>query len=100
LRRAAFPFATALDSAAMESFFSPLKTERIERIKPRTRQSKLDYIERFYNVTRRHSTIGPQPCWVRAQGGINLTMCPSNRQQRRPLFCVLPLNPTRGRQNP
>ena len=25
------------------------------------------------------------------QGGTNLTMRPSNRQQRRPLFCVLPL---------
>jgi putative transposase len=36
------------DNAAMESFFSSLKTER----------TVFDYIERFYNSKRRHSTIG------------------------------------------
>jgi putative transposase len=50
------------DNAAMESFFSSLKTERIARKTFRTRnQAKaevFDYIERFYNPTRRHSTLG------------------------------------------
>ena len=50
------------DNAAMESFFSSLKTERTARKTYRTRdQAKadvFDYIERFYNPRRRHSTIG------------------------------------------
>ncbi len=51
------------DNAAMESFFSTLKTERIYR-RPRyrtrdeARADVFDYIERFYNPRRRHSTIG------------------------------------------
>jgi len=50
------------DNAAMESFFSSLKTERIARKIYRTRNEAkadvFDYIERFYNTIRRHSTIG------------------------------------------
>ena len=50
------------DNAAMESFFSSLKIERIARKTYRTRdQAKadvFDYIERFYNPRRRHSTLG------------------------------------------
>ena len=50
------------DNAAMESFFSSLKTERIGKKVYRTRaQAKadvFDYIECFYNPTRRHSTLG------------------------------------------
>lgn len=50
------------DNAAMESFFSSLKTERTERKTYRTRNEPkanvFDYIERFYNAVRRHSTIG------------------------------------------
>jgi putative transposase len=50
------------DNAAMESFFSSLKTERVGRKIYRTRtQAKadvFDYIECFYNPTRRHSTLG------------------------------------------
>ena len=50
------------DNAAMESFFSSLKTERIARKTYRTRNQAradvFDYIERFYNPTRRHSTLG------------------------------------------
>ena len=50
------------DNAAMESFFSSLKTERTARKDYRTRNEAkadvFDYIERFYNPTRRHSTIG------------------------------------------
>ncbi|SKA29802.1 Integrase core domain-containing protein, partial [Enhydrobacter aerosaccus] len=50
------------DNAAMESFFSSLKTERTARKTYRTRNEAradvFDYIERFYNAARRHSTIG------------------------------------------
>lgn len=50
------------DNAAMESFFSSLKTERTARKVYRTRDDAradvFDYIERFYNRRRRHSTLG------------------------------------------
>ncbi len=50
------------DNAAMESFFSSLKTERTARKTYRTREEAkadvFDYIERFYNPKRRHSTLG------------------------------------------
>jgi len=50
------------DNSAMESFFSSMKTERISRKAYRTREQAradvFDYIERFYNPTRRHSTLG------------------------------------------
>ena len=50
------------DNAAMERFFSSLKTERTASKTYRTRaQAKadvFDYIERFYNPRRRHSTWG------------------------------------------
>lgn len=50
------------DHAAMESFFSSLKTERTAAKTYRTRAQAqadvFDYIERFYNPTRRHSTRG------------------------------------------
>ena len=50
------------DNAAMESFFSSLKTERIGRKTYRTRNHAkadgFDYIERFYNAVRPHSTLG------------------------------------------
>jgi putative transposase len=50
------------DNAAMESFFSSLKTERIRgriyRTRDQARANVFDYIERFYNPRRRHSTIG------------------------------------------
>ncbi len=49
------------DNAAMKSFFSSLKTERIARKTYRTRnqarQDVFDYIECFYNPARRHSTL-------------------------------------------
>ena len=49
-------------NAAMESFFSSLKTERTARKVYRTRDDAradvFDYIERFYNPRRRHSTLG------------------------------------------
>lgn len=50
------------DNSAMESFFSSLKIERIDRKTYRSRDEAradvFDYIERFYNPRRRHSTIG------------------------------------------
>jgi putative transposase len=50
------------DDAAMESFFSSLKTKRTARKLYRTRDEAkaeaIDYIDRFYNPRRRHSTIG------------------------------------------
>ena len=50
------------DNAAMESFFSSLKTERIARkiycTRNHAKAEVFDYIERFYNPTRRHSTLG------------------------------------------
>ena len=50
------------DNSAMESFFSSLKTERtsrkIYRSRTDARSDVFDYIERFYNPTRRHSTLG------------------------------------------
>jgi hypothetical protein len=50
------------DNAAMESFFSSLKSERIRRKTYRTRNRAkadvFDYTERFYNPTRCHSTLG------------------------------------------
>ena len=46
----------------MESFFSTLKTERTNRKRYESRNAAradvFDYIERFYNPTRRHSTLG------------------------------------------
>jgi putative transposase len=50
------------DNAAMESFFSSLKTERTAaktyRSRDEAKADVFDYIERFYNARRRHSTIG------------------------------------------
>ena len=50
------------DNAAMESFLSTLKTERTAGKTYRTRDAAradvFDHIERFYNLCRRHSTLG------------------------------------------
>jgi putative transposase len=50
------------DNAAMESFFSTMKTERTSKTNYTTRDEAradvFDYIERFYNHQRRHSTLG------------------------------------------
>jgi putative transposase len=49
------------DNSAMESFFSSMKSERVHRSRYRTRDDArsdiFDYIERFYNPQRRHSTL-------------------------------------------
>jgi putative transposase len=50
------------DNAVAESFFSSLKKERIRKRIYKTRASAkadiFDYIEAFYNRTRRHSHLG------------------------------------------
>jgi putative transposase len=50
------------DNSAMESFFSSLKIERVHRRRYRSRDEAradlFDYVERFYNPRRRHSTLG------------------------------------------
>lgn len=50
-----------LDNAAMESFLSSLKTERTAsktyRSRDEAKADVFDYIERFYNPKRRHSTV-------------------------------------------
>jgi putative transposase len=50
------------DNSAMESFFASLKKERVHRRNYQTRDEAradlFDYVERFYNPRRQHSTIG------------------------------------------
>jgi putative transposase len=50
------------DNSAMESFFKSLKTERVDhkvyRSRAEAKADIFDYIERFYNPKRRHSTLG------------------------------------------
>lgn len=50
------------DNSAMESFFSSMKTERtarkVYRSREQARADVFDYIERFYNPMRWHSTLG------------------------------------------
>jgi putative transposase len=52
---------TAYDNALMESFFASLETELIDRSTWAThadaRSAVFDWIERFYNRTRRHSSL-------------------------------------------
>src|SRR5258705_1883109 len=68
----------SVDNAAMESFFSSLKTERTGpktyRTRDEARADVFDDIERFCNLKRRHSTIGYlSPMEFERQAGIALT---------------------------
>ena len=63
------------DNAAMESFFRSLKKEcirkRIYKTRDMARADVFDYIERFYNPKRRHSTIGYlSPMEFKRQAGL------------------------------
>jgi putative transposase len=52
---------SALDNAMAESFISTLKAEMDERLfdtREEARTAAFDYIEGFYNTSRRHSSIG------------------------------------------
>jgi hypothetical protein len=89
------------DNAAMESFFSSLKTERTARKMYRSRNEAkadvFDYIERFYNPKRRHSTIGyMSPMEFERQAGlayagVNRTGCSSpyasDKDEEAAMFC-------------
>lgn len=50
------------DNAVVESFFGSLKKERIKKQIYKNRELTVndvaDYIDRFYNPTRRHSHLG------------------------------------------
>ena len=50
------------DNAVVESFFSSLKKERVRKRVYKTRElaraDVFEYIEAFYNRTRRHSHLG------------------------------------------
>jgi transposase InsO family protein len=50
------------DNAPVESFFDSLKTEevadRVYRTREQAQRSIVDYLERFYNRLRRHSSLG------------------------------------------
>ena len=54
--------ANCWDNAVAESFFSSLKKERLKKHIYRTRElakeDLADYIDNFYNRTRRHSHLG------------------------------------------
>jgi putative transposase len=63
------------DNAAIESFFSTLKTERVNRKQYITRGDAradvFDYIEMFYNPRRRHSSLqGVSPASFEAAAGL------------------------------
>jgi putative transposase len=76
------------DNAAMESFFSSLKTERVGRKTYRTRDEAradvFDYIERFYETQALDDRIS-EPYGVREPGGISLSGCHPNRVQAKQL---------------
>ena len=54
--------ANCWDNAVVESFFSTLKTELVQRstftTHAQARSALFDYVETFYNARRRHSTLG------------------------------------------
>ena len=70
------------DNAPTESFFNSLKNERVHGTRYRTREAAIadlfEYIEVFYNRSRRHSTLkSKSPVqflqdWISAQHGQNL----------------------------
>jgi len=75
------------DNSAMESFFSSMKTERtarkVYRSREQARADVFDYIERFYNPMRRHSTLGYVSPVQFEQAQKSLGWCQPNRQQPR-----------------
>lgn len=84
------------DNSAMESFFSSLKTERtarkVYRARDEARADVFDYIERFYNPSRRHSALGGknplafdrQAAQTRNRSGINTRQVQISRAKSSP----------------
>jgi putative transposase len=77
-----------MDNAAMESFFSLLKSERIVckvyRTRNQAQADRRDFIERFYNPRRCHSTIGYfSPMEFERNEAIASAACPPNRRHFR-----------------
>lgn len=68
------------DNAAMESFFSTLKIERVYRRRYLSREEAradiFDYIERFYNPKRRHSTLSGMSPVAFEERYSSLARCP------------------------
>ena len=76
----------------MESFFSSLKTERTARKTYRTRDharaNVFDFIERFYNTTRRHSMLGYiSP--VAFEGEVGVAKLPVHQTGNKPRLALL-----------
>lgn len=69
----------------MESFFPSLKTERTARKNHRTRNEAnadvFDYIEQFYNTTRRHSQSDTSARLSSNESLVWLNWLSTNRQQ-------------------
>jgi transposase InsO family protein len=79
----------------MESFFSSLKTERparkVYRSRDEAKADVFDYVERFYNPKRRHSTIGyTSPHGVREAGWIGLKQVSTEPGAAQPLLSMSP----------
>jgi putative transposase len=74
------------DNAPMESFFGTLKVERVYRkeyqTKAEARTDIFDFIERFYNRWRRHSTLDYQ-CPVAFEEAYQQQQQLTQRQQER-----------------
>ena len=80
----------------MESCFSSLKTERTAS-RDEAKADVFDYIERFYNPKRRHSTIGhTSPHGVREAGWIGWSRCQPNRCSSTTALYVTELIPIAG----
>lgn len=84
------------DNAVAESFFSSLKKERIKKHIYRTRALALtdvaDYIEPFYNRTRRHSHpggVGPEQFEAESTKPWELQGKPSSQFRRAPMRATL-----------
>jgi transposase InsO family protein len=68
------------DNAVMEAFFSTLKTELADRFEShgQAKRELFEYIERFYNTRRRHSTLGyvsPAVFEQRFRSGLSTERC-------------------------
>jgi len=88
---------SALDNAVVESFFSTLKRELVNRYswptKADARVPLFEWIEAFYNRTRLHTTLGNYP-------PRSLRTSPSPRQRKRLESQAAMCPPKRDRATP